>query len=389
MKLLFICESFPTSEDADLTGGVESKDYYVGTGLGPKHKVLVLTSARSGVNPEDNFNQAQIIRIGRKVNVKDRESPIARLSFAFSALRTGLAQDFDLVQGSNVFTQLLAFIIGTVKHKPTVAVIPDIYIGSWIKNTGLVTGIVGEILERIVVRLPWTRIISWSDSTREKLIAAGVEPKLISVIPGGVDYELCQKLKVNKQNRPTITFAARLVRYKRAEDLIRAIEIIKKQIPEIKLKIIGTGIEADNLKKLVKTLKLEPHVDFIGFVPKHKNVLEVIKSSQLFCLPSIVEGFGLVTIEAMACGVPYVNSRIPPTQEVTQQGKGGLLFEPRSTKQLASQVIKLLTDKALYRRKVKEGIETAKMYSWEKICQDTEKTFEEIIRQAKNKKIQR
>jgi len=96
-----------------------------------------------------------------------------------------------------------------------------------------------------------------------------------------------------------------------------------------------TGPEEVNLKKLVNKLNLRANVEFLGFIENHDDVIRQLKASDVFALPSIVEGFGMVVIEAMAAGIPYVASDIPPIREVTSKGIGGLLFEPTNCEDLA------------------------------------------------------
>jgi len=110
-----------------------------------------------------------------------------------------------------------------------------------------------------------------------------------------------------------------------------------------------------------------------------------LREPHLFCLPSVVEGFGLVTIEALASGVPFVNSNIPPTQEITQNGQGGLLFVPKNPQDLAAKAIKLLTNKPLYQTKVNQGLKLAQNYSWETIAKQSEEYYSQVVKSYNNR----
>ena len=150
-------------------------------------------------------------------------------------------------------------------------------------------------------------------------------------------------------------YVGRLVEYKRVDDLLGAIKIIKGHIPDIQCKVIGSGPQENKLKALAEEFGIADCVEFFGFVPARKDVIALMKRSHVFCLPSVVEGFGMVTIEAMAAGIPYVNSDIPATREITQGGMGGLLFEPLNSNDLAEKIARLLTNHLLYEEKVREG----------------------------------
>ena len=92
----------------------------------------------------------------------------------------------------------------------------------------------------------------------------------------------------------------------------------------------------------------------------------------------MVEGFGLVVIEAMACSTPYVCSNIPPLKEVTDNGTGGLLFEREDPDDLAKKILLLLSDDDFYRRCIREGLELAQRYDWTSTARETEMFYTKI-----------
>jgi glycosyltransferase involved in cell wall biosynthesis len=93
----------------------------------------------------------------------------------------------------------------------------------------------------------------------------------------------------------------------------------------------------------------------------------------------VVEGFGIVVLEAMACSSPYVASDIPPLREVTNNGVGGLLFEKENPKDLSQKILSLLRDDNLYNRCLHDGLELAQKYDWENIAKETEMFYEQVI----------
>jgi glycosyltransferase involved in cell wall biosynthesis len=105
------------------------------------------------------------------------------------------------------------------------------------------------------------------------------------------------------------------------------------------------------------------------------DLIKLLKSSTIFCLPSQVEGFGISTIEAAAAGVPYVVSDIDVFREITRNGQGGLLFDTNSISDLASKIQRLLKDHSLYAKKVIEGYKLAARYQWQDVAKATEKVY--------------
>ena len=87
----------------------------------------------------------------------------------------------------------------------------------------------------------------------------------------------------------------------------------------------------------------------------------------------------ITIIESMASGVPFICSDIPPHKEITQNGKGGIIFESKNHQELAKQIIELLTNKELYTQKQEEGLNLAKNYDWSNLAKEIEKEYQESI----------
>ena len=93
-----------------------------------------------------------------------------------------------------------------------------------------------------------------------------------------------------------------------------------------------------------------------------------------------MEGFGIATIEAMACGLPAVLADIPVNREITKNGQGAVFFEPENAADLTSQLKRLITDKNLYQEKQAEAQKLAKTYTWQKIYLQTRQVYLSVIR---------
>ena len=101
----------------------------------------------------------------------------------------------------------------------------------------------------------------------------------------------------------------------------------------------------------------------------------MLKQAHIFCLPSVVEGFGLATIEAASCQTPYIITDIKVNKEITDNAKGGLIFKRKNIEDLKEKLIILLKDKNLYQQKQKQGLILARKYDWQKIATQTEKIY--------------
>ena len=143
--------------------------------------------------------------------------------------------------------------------------------------------------------------------------------------------------------------------------------------------IIGSGPEEKNLKNLVRALNVSSKVKFLSNLAR-SQLISLYKSSHIFCLPSLVEGFGIATIEAAAAGLPYVNSDILIQKEVTRNGQGGFLVDPKKPLAFSQKFYKLLTEHYLYQEKSTQAKHLSANYQWQVIAQKTESVYSTIIR---------
>lgn len=345
MKLLFLTEFYPRNDQLVFTGGVETRDYYVAERAKKDYKVTIIFSSSRQI-PATAW------------------SILSRLSYAFSSFWQAVTNDFDLIEASNVVTYLQAFLAAKIKNKPAVAWIPDVLGRRWLEF-GWLVGIFGWLSEGISMRLPWTRIIALSQSTKAKLIQAGVEGKKITVVHGGIDQKEFRFKSPAKFKQFTVICVARLVKTKRLDQLIKAAAKLS-----VRLIIVGIGPEEKKLQRL------SPGRVIFKKNLRRQELLKLISRCHLFCLPSVVEGFGIATIEAMACGLPAVLADISVNQEITKNGRGAVFFEPENIADLADKIRSI---RRQYQQKKAEAITLAKSYSWDKVYQQTKAVYEACL----------
>lgn len=157
----------------------------------------------------------------------------------------------------------------------------------------------------------------------------------------------------------------RLVHYKRNDLIVKAIASLG-----IKYWVIGEGEERERLTG--------KNITLFSNLP-HDKVLDKYKEADIFCLASEVEGFGIATLEAMSCGLPFVNSDIPVHKEILEASKAGLLFKSGDYLDLASKLELLIKDKKLYKQLSRNALDFAKKYTLDKMVKDTEKIYQSIL----------
>ena len=364
MNILLVNEFYPDGAQPTIVGGVQARNYFVAKYLSEKHNVEVVSLNRGSIAATTLSMFPRLASMIRIILIKPKKRP-------------------DLIEASNVTTYFPAFLLAKRLGLPAVAWVPDVLGKYWTDYFPLPVAIAGRVMEVTGLKLPWNHWIAMSQVTQKKLIALGIPPERITVIYGGVEYGKLKALNVKKFLRPTVCTIARLLPYKRIADLIEAIAILKRKIPGIQCLIIGEGPEGKNLKSQITNRKLAKDVKLLGNLP-YPDVTKTLHRSHLFCLPSLVEGFGIATVEALATGVPYVNARIPATEEITGNGKGGLLFLPQEIRDLAEKLNILFTNQTLYNQKKKEGQLLAKRFDWAIIARETEQVYTEAIRNFKS-----
>jgi glycosyltransferase involved in cell wall biosynthesis len=132
----------------------------------------------------------------------------------------------------------------------------------------------------------------------------------------------------------TVLFVGRLYRRKRVDVLLRAAAQARQNIPDLEVRIVGNGPCAASLRRLARELRLDGTVTWLGDVTR-STLAEEYNRSDVFCLPSIQEGFGIVLLEAMAAGRPIVASRAAAIPEVVPHA---VLVEPENPEALASAI---------------------------------------------------
>lgn len=380
MKILLITEFFPQGRDLRFSGGVEARTYFVGKHLAKKNAVYVICSHQPKTKRKENINGINVLRVGPTIAYNagsGKMNLLGLVGFITHAIKEGKKIRPDIVDGGNFIAHLITKQISAANKIPAVFWYPDVFIGNWIKTSGIISGFGGWVIEKLNIFRGASKFIAISKSTKAKLKNQGVHDKKISVIPCGVDRaEFVQKTK--KSGTTTIISISRLVKYKRIEDLVWAFANLVRKSINVQLLIVGEGPQLNKLENIIKMLRLTPRVTFRKNIPRNELV-SLIKASHIFCLPSEIEGFGISVIESAAAGVPYVISDIPVFKEITNNGKGGLIFKLGNILDLTAKLEKLIINKPYYLKQAREAVKLAQNYSWTQISRETEKIYKSLL----------
>lgn len=184
-------------------------------------------------------------------------------------------------------------------------------------------GLIAWLVEWLSIRLPH-KITAASAQTKKSLAIIHGRDKGVSLVGSGIDTQLIGSVPAAAE-RCDVLYVGRLVKDKNVHKLVQAVRLLAAIHPKIYCIIIGEGPEKPRLKKLVAKYRLQQNVTFRGTLPEARDIYSYMKAAKVFCTPSVREGFGIVTLEALGCGTPVVtaNSRGNAARHLIAEGLNG------------------------------------------------------------------
>lgn len=177
-----------------------------------------------------------------------------------------------------------------------------------------------------------------------------------------------------------VLFVGILHKHKDVITLIDAIPRVVRKNKNIKFLIIGRGDEYEKMISRITELNIEKYVIIKKFV---ENINDYYSASDLFVMPSLVEEFGLVYVEALAVGLPVIAANIKIAREIL--GNSAIFFEPRNSEDLANKILELLSNKKLYRKLKRKGLKRVKQFTWEKAARLYYELYKKLYIRTKRK----
>ena len=234
-----------------------------------------------------------------------------------------------------------------------------------------VDGTYGEKLYELTLKLPCT-YLAISNFIKE-LIRRTNNQARVYVVGAGVDpqvFRLYSRKLVECKNRRIVMIMLRGLRYKGDDDAIATINKINKKIPIHDI-IVGNK----DIRKLLSKYRIEVPYTVYTNVDDH-TLAQLYSSADVFLFTSYIEGFGLPPLEAMACGTPVVTTDCGGNRDYAKHLQNCILVKPGDIEALVKAVIAVLTDDKLRENLIEGGLQTAKLWSWDKIVERFEKAIE-------------
>jgi glycosyltransferase involved in cell wall biosynthesis len=232
------------------------------------------------------------------------------------------------------------------------------------------------------------RFLVVSNALKQSLtLGRGISSERVVRIYNGIEVNEYQpNLKVNNLRNewgiahadPLVGAIGRLVWQKGLEHLIQAAAEILAAVPEAWFLVVGKGPLRPNLETLARELNISDRIIFTGF---RSDIRELLSAIDILVVPSLLEGFPMITLEAMAMAKPIVATQLPGIKEQISDGVEGILVPPNNSKALGVAVLSILQDKKLASTlggAARSRVESC--FSVEKMVGETEKVYLSVLK---------
>lgn len=160
--------------------------------------------------------------------------------------------------------------------------------------------------------------------------------------------------------------------------LIKSGAKVVKKYPKTKFIIVGNDPNVQAMKALCKHHEVTSYFNFVGKISEHEKI-NLYHNADIFVMPSLIEGFGIVFLEAMASRVPVIGGNVGGTSELISHGFNGFLVEPNNSNKLTEYIIALLDDHNLREKFINNGLKSLANFTIDKMIRDTIIFYEDIL----------
>jgi len=232
-----------------------------------------------------------------------------------------------------------------------------------------------------------TAVVTVSRDSAERITRRyGVNPRMIHVIPNGVDTNFYTPTPVKPRLSPfqakksacSILYVGHWHVSKGVLRLLHAFAIARRTDLRLRLKFAGRGPLGPTLRAESRRLGLSEQVEFLD-MPDDEEVLDAYRSADIVCMPSLQEGQGIVALEAQACGVPVVATYAGGLPEAVKDRQTGLLVPPGNIQALADAVLELAHNEALRFELSRNAAAWARTFEWENVLAQSASLYEGLL----------
>lgn len=319
-----------------LRGGAEQQALQLAHGLVRRGvQVGVLTRSMPGLPPYEDIGGIAVHRRIRTVGIGKLFGLLYAVTVCGYLVRHRNEYDIIHCHLAHGLHSPVAVLVKVAFKKPVIIKVGAT--GPLSDFTLLQSSLAGGLLMRLLRRAD--RIVAVCGQAAAEAVRAGIPEQNVAVIHNGVDLDLFAPAP-ERQLPGCITFIGRLDAMKGVDVLLQAFARLMRHCAAT-LRIVGDGPERDRLRVLADRLGIGDAVLFFGV---REDIPRLLQESSVFALPSRSEGLPNVVLEAMACGLPVVATRVGGTPELVQDGRTGLLVQPNDPEALRVALQRLLND---------------------------------------------
>jgi len=320
------------------------------------YHMTLFTSRFKGCQLNENIDGVDIIREGNKYTVyKQARNYLKAYKHHYDLI-------IDEINTRPFFTPKF------VREKPVIALIHQLARDFWFYETSFPLNYIGYYYLEKKWLSNYKDIITLtvSDSTKTDLEEMGF--KKVFVVPPGLSTTPLSTVK-EKEANPTVVFIGRLKKAKLPHHALKAFSIIKREIPDAKMWIIGDGY----LRQKLESFKSKD-VTFFGHVSNEKKY-ELLSRAHIILVPAVREGWGLIVTEANAMGTPAIGYDVHGLRDSIRHDETGTAIKERSPGAMAQQAILLLRDSNRLSKYSTNALEFSKQFNWDK----TASSFHKVL----------
>lgn len=292
--------------------------------------------------------------------------PLFIFAYIYYILKITKNEKIDLIHAHWIIPS--GFVVSIVKSiikKPFIVSVHGSDIAS--ANNSFIRCIIRHILRKVDI------CTANSNATKDLILAANGSYKRVDIIPMGVDTDKFEPFVQNKKQ--IILSVSRLNKNKGIDYLIDAMPKVVHKFSNVKLIVVGDGPEKDNLTNKIRKLNLENSVSLVGAI-KNRDLPYYYNISDIFVLPSLKEGLGVVLLEAMACGTPVIGSNIGGIRDIIVDGQNGSFIEPGNSNNIAEKIIWILSNQEIRDTFSENGLKTVReRFSWDIVTEKFSNTY--------------
>jgi glycosyltransferase involved in cell wall biosynthesis len=326
------------------------------------HEVTLFCSSYPGAPAEEMRDGIRIMRKGGR--------GLFNVHVPLAYLRRFRAEQFDVVIDD---VNKIPFLTPLYVRRPLFGIVHHLFGRTIFLETNPFVASYVYGMERLglrVYRQSGMPFFVVSPSTKLEMMQKGFAEHRLFLVHNCVDHAVHRPAPERRSPTPLIGVFGRLKKYKCVDQVISALPLVLRRIPDVKLVVVGDGDDRPRLERQTEDLGLRDAVTFMGHVPEDVKV-DWLQQMWFGVTMSSKEGWGLTVLEANACGTPVIAADVPGLRDAVKDGVTGVLTPFGDRETLAARIVALLSDDARRTRLSEGALAWAGEFNWDTAARQT------------------